>query len=97
MRLGKEATCIYCTSLKQSSRPIILAILTFGFLALLVVDASRLLAHNCSRSVFFLSFLDCVLVISMGSSMNILDCWLFKEEEWIFFAMCNLCIGLLVK
>jgi hypothetical protein len=43
MRLGKEATCIYCMSLKQPSRPITVAILAFGFLALVVVDAPRFL------------------------------------------------------
>jgi hypothetical protein len=41
MRLGKEAMCIYCTSLKPPSSHVTLAILGFGFLALVVVDAPR--------------------------------------------------------
>jgi hypothetical protein len=43
MRLEGEATCIYCTSLKQPSRPVTLVILAFWFLALVVVDAPRFL------------------------------------------------------
>jgi hypothetical protein len=58
---------------------------------------NRFLAQNGLRYVFFLSFMDCVLVLYVGSSVNILDCWLFKEEEWILFVVCNLCMGLLVK
>jgi hypothetical protein len=33
----------------------------------------------------------------MVSSVNTLDCWIFEEEEWIFFVVCSMCIGLLVK
>jgi hypothetical protein len=43
MRLGKEVTCIYYTLLKKLSRHVTLAILAFGFLDLVVVDAPRFL------------------------------------------------------
>jgi hypothetical protein len=39
MRLEREATCIYCTSLKHPSKPVTLVILVFWFLALVVIDA----------------------------------------------------------
>jgi hypothetical protein len=33
----------------------------------------------------------------MGSSCEYSRLLDFKEEEWIFFVVCNLCMGLLVK
>jgi hypothetical protein len=38
--------CVYCTPLKQPSRPITLVILAFWFLSLVVVDAPRFLVVN---------------------------------------------------
>jgi hypothetical protein len=43
MSIGKEATCIYCMSLKQPLRPVTLAYLHLVFLALMVVDALHFL------------------------------------------------------
>jgi hypothetical protein len=45
----------------------------------------------------FLKFLDYVLVLFVYSSVNILDCWNFGKEKWMYFTVCNLCVSLLDK
>jgi hypothetical protein len=47
--------------------------------------------------VFLKLFGLCIGVVLMVSSGEYSDGWHFGKEEWIYFVVCNLCVGLLDK